>query len=92
MDDMQRRELLVSKAWIQAVVVVVLFGFFVLGLLAYRTYSGEAPIPGRVVDPEGSLLFTREDIVSGQQVFLRNGLMEYGSVFGHGAYLGQILT
>jgi len=92
MDEVRRRELLVSKAWIQAVVVVVLFGFFVLGLLAYRTYSGEAPIPGRVVDPEGSLLFTREDIVSGQQVFLRNGLMEYGSIFGHGAYLGPDFT
>ena len=39
MDEVRRRELLVSKAWIQAVVVVVLFGFFVLGLLAYRTYS-----------------------------------------------------
>ena len=28
------------------------------------------------------------DIRKGQQVFLHNGLMEYGSVFGHGAYLG----
>src|ERR1051326_2656945 len=92
MDEVRRRELLVSKAWIQAVVVVVLFGFFVLGLLAYRTYSGEAPIPGRVVDPEGGLLFTREDIVSGQEVFLSNGLMEYGSIFGHGAYLGPDFT
>src|SRR5262245_27352989 len=30
--------------------------------------------------------------MSGQQVFLRNGLMEYGSVFGHGAYLGPDYT
>ncbi len=29
---------------------------------------------------------------SGQQVFLHNGLMEYGSVFGHGAYLGPDFT
>ena len=28
----------------------------------------------------------------GQQVFLENGLMEYGSVFGHGAYLGPDYT
>jgi nitric oxide reductase subunit B len=55
--------------------VVVIFGFFVLGLLAYRTYSGEAPIPARVVGPYGTVLFTRDDIMSGQQVFLRNGLM-----------------
>jgi hypothetical protein len=87
----ERRDLLVSKGWIQAVAVVVLFGFFVMGLLAYRTYSSEAPIPARVVGPAG-VLFTREDIVAGQQVFLRNGLMEYGSIFGHGAYLGPDFT
>jgi nitric oxide reductase subunit B len=29
-----RRPLLVSKGWVQAVALVVLFGFFVLGLLA----------------------------------------------------------
>jgi nitric oxide reductase subunit B len=91
-EEFRRRELLVSKAWIQAVAVVILFGFFVLGLLAYRTYSGEAPIPARVVDPGKNVLFTRADIMSGQQVFLRNGLMEYGSIFGHGAYLGPDYT
>jgi nitric oxide reductase subunit B len=33
-----------------------------------------------------------EDILAGQQVFLKNGLMEYGSIFGHGAYLGPDFT
>src|SRR5262245_14993539 len=92
MEALPKRDLLVSRAWLQAVAVVVLFGFFVLGLLAYRTYSGQAPIPERVVDPSGRTLFTREDILQGQQVFLRNGLMEYGSIFGHGAYLGPDYT
>ena len=82
----------VSKGWIQAVVLVVLFGFFVLGLLAYRTYMAQPPVPARVVDENGSLLFTGSDISEGQQVFLHNGLMEYGSVFGHGAYLGPDYT
>ncbi len=92
MGPSQKRDLLVSKAWLQAIAVVMLFGFFVLGLLAYETYTGEAPLPARVVGPGGALLFTRDDILSGQQVFLRNGLMEYGSVFGHGAYLGPDFT
>jgi nitric oxide reductase subunit B len=87
-----KRDLLVSKAWLQAVAIVILFGFFILGFLAYRTYTGEAPIPARVVDPAGAVLFTRDDILGGQQVFLRNGLMEYGSIFGHGAYLGPDFT
>ena len=86
------RGLLVSKAWVQAVAVVMLFGFFVLGLLAYRTYTSEAPIPAKVVDPGGRVLFSKADIIGGQEVFLRNGLMEYGSIFGHGAYVGPDYT
>src|SRR5690348_3818948 len=87
-----KRVLQVSNGWVQAVIIVLLFGFFVLGFLAYCTYTGEPPIAARVVDASGRLLFTRADILDGQQIFLRNGLMEYGSVFGHGAYLGPDFT
>ena len=87
-----KRSLLVSRVWMQAVVLVLLFGFFVLGFLAYRTYSDEPPIPAQVEDADGHVLFTHHDIASGQEVFLRNGLMEYGSIFGHGAYLGPDYT
>jgi hypothetical protein len=86
------RGLLVSKGWIQAVAIVVVFGFFILGLLAYRTYRDEPPIPARTVGETGEILFTYQDVVDGQGVFLRNGLMEYGSIFGHGAYLGPDFT
>ena len=86
------RQLLVSKGWLQAVGLVVLFGFFVLGLLAYRTYTEQPPIPARVVDPDGETIFTEDDVMDGQEVFLRNALMEYGSIFGHGAYLGPDYT
>ncbi|WP_037070254.1 nitric-oxide reductase large subunit [Pseudonocardia acaciae] len=87
-----RRELLVGKGWIQAVALVVLLGFGVLGLLAYRTYTAEPPIAARTVGADGQVLFNREDVSTGQQVFLRAGLMEYGSIFGHGAYLGPDFT
>jgi nitric oxide reductase large subunit len=70
----------------------MLCGFSILGVLAYRTYTDEPPIPVQVVDPAGRALFTAEDVSSGQEVFLRNGLMEFGSVFGHGAYLGPDFT
>src|SRR3712207_2130939 len=88
----ERRGLLVSRGWVQAVILVVLIGFFVLGLLAYRTYQAKPPIPERVVDPAGELLYSGRDVERGQEVFLNNGLMEYGSVFGHGAYLGPDYT
>ncbi len=92
MNQEKPRPLLISKAWLQAVVIVMLFGFFVLGLLAYLTYTGKPPLPGKIVDPQGRVLFTRADILAGQQIFLKNGLMEYGSVFGHGGYLGPDYT
>jgi nitric oxide reductase subunit B len=91
-DTPGRRPLLVSKWWLQAVVLVFLLGFFVLGLLAYRTYTAEPPIPDRVVASDGRTLFTGADIRAGQRIFLQNGLMEYGSIFGHGAYLGPDYT
>ena len=87
-----KRALLVSRIWVQAVVVVFLFGFLILGLLAWQTYTGQPPIPARTVDSAGNLLFTGDDVLAGQGVFLRNGLMEYGSIFGHGAYLGPDFT
>jgi nitric oxide reductase subunit B len=87
-----KRELLVSKGWIQAVALVGLCGFLLLGILAYRTYADEPPIPSRVLGANGQLLFTGEDVLAGQEVFLKNGLMEYGSIFGHGAYLGPDFT
>jgi nitric oxide reductase subunit B len=88
----ERRPLLVSRGWVQAAALVFLFGFFVLGLLAYRTYQAEPPIPVRVVDPGGRVVFTGADVQAGQRLFLRNGLMQYGSIFGHGAYLGPDFT
>ncbi len=88
----EKRKLLISKSWIQAVVIVFLAGFGILGVLAYRTYTDEPPVPRKVVSPGGTVIFDRADVIAGQQVFLRNGLMEYGSVFGHGAYLGPDFT
>ena len=92
MNESSKQNLLVSKGWIQAVALVMLFGFFIMGLLAYRTYTDEPPIPAQVVDANGKVLFTGQDITAGQEIFLKNGLMEYGSIFGHGAYLGPDFT
>jgi nitric oxide reductase subunit B len=74
------------------VILVILSGFFVLGLLAYRTYQAKPPVPQRTVDDRGRVLYTARDVQEGQEVFLHNGLMEYGSAFGHGAYLGPDFT
>jgi nitric oxide reductase subunit B len=60
----ERRALLISKRWVQAVLTVFLFGFTVLGILAYRTYTGEPPIPEKVVDANGTTVFTGAELCS----------------------------
>ena len=92
MNDSPREGMLVSPRWMQAVVVTFLFGFAILGYLAIRVYEEHPPVPGQVVSETGESLFTGEDIRDGQELFLTYGLMQYGSIYGHGAYLGPDFT
>ena len=87
-----RRPPVVSKGWVQLAALVSLSGFFVLVLMGFLTYQSSPPTPQRVVSASGQTVFTGADIRAGQDVFLRNGLMENGSIFGHGAYLGPDFT
>ena len=92
MNEPSSKTPLISKGWIQAVALVMLFGFFTMGLLANHTYTNEPPIPAQVVDANGKANSTGKDIIAGQKIFLKNGLMEYGSIFGHGAWRGLDYT
>src|SRR6185437_15691195 len=92
MSNGQRRPMVLSPLWLQGVIVTFLFGFAVLGYLAIRVYQDHAPVPDKVVDETGQVILTGEDILVGQQLFLTYGLMEYGSIYGHGAYLGPDFT
>src|SRR5688500_11482457 len=88
----QRRELLVSKWWIQGGLLVAVLGLFGLVLMGFQTYQHHPPIPDRVVTEAGETVYTGADVTNGQKAFLKNGLMQYGSIFGHGAYLGPDFT
>lgn len=79
-----RRQLLVSRGWPQATLLVFVVGFAILGALAWRTYTASAPIPAKVVDPQCRVLFEGDDSLAGQETFLTRGLINYGSVLGHG--------
>lgn len=87
-----RSQLNLSRGWLQGVVLVMVFGFFVMGMLAVRTYTDSMPLPKQVTDQDGQVLFDEGDITAGQEIFLRRGLQQYGSVMGHGAYLGPDYT
>jgi nitric oxide reductase subunit B len=77
-----------SPWWRRSVVLVLVIGFAVLIWMAIRAHEDAPPIPEKVVGPNGEAVFTREEIVTGQEVFLKYGLMENGTIWGHGAYLG----
>ncbi len=46
------------------------------------------PYPGKVVDPGGKVLFEKANIIAGQDVYQRYGLMDHGAVWGHGSQRG----
>jgi nitric oxide reductase subunit B len=46
------------------------------------------PYPGKVVDPGGKVLFEKANIIAGQDVYQRYGLMDQGAVWGHGSQRG----
>ena len=77
-----------SLWWRNAVILVLITGFSILIWIAVRAYRDAPPIPEKVVSTMGETVFTGGDIVAGQQVFLKYGLMENGTIWGHGAYLG----
>lgn len=88
MPDEHRQIETLSPWWRIAVILILILGFSVLIWIAVRSYRDAPPIPGKVVSTAGVTLFTRDDVLAGQQVFLKHGLMENGTIWGHGAYLG----
>jgi nitric oxide reductase subunit B len=63
-------------------------GFSALSLVTVLTYTNAPPIPVQVVDAKGAVVFTGADVNAGQEVFFKYDLMEHGTLWGHGAYLG----
>lgn len=66
--------------------IVALGGLLIGGVFANHE---KPPYPGKVTGPDGSVLFTRADIFAGQDVYQRYGLMDHGSVWGHGSQRGM---
>ena len=78
----------ISPWWKIGVIFTIFVGFSVLIFITIKAYKDAPPIPLKVVNARGETVFTREDILAGQQVFLKYVLMENGTIWGHGAYLG----
>ena len=66
-------------------VLVAAFSVLIFG--GARINRMKPPIPARVVDASGHVVFTDSDIMVGQRFYLARGGQHIGSIWGHGAYL-----
>jgi nitric oxide reductase subunit B len=77
-----------SPWWRHSAILVMIGGFSVLSFVTVLAYNNAPPIPDQAVDAAGNVVFTGADVRQGQGVFFKYGLMEHGTLWGHGAYLG----
>lgn len=71
----------------------MIFGSLVIALIGYVYTARELPpYPGKVISASGSQLTGKDRIIAGQQVWQKYGLMDLGSVWGHGTYRGPDFT
>lgn len=76
----------IKRLWIILTIgMVVMFG--ILLLLGAEIYQKAPPIPNVVKSTSGEVLYTRDDIETGQNVWQSIGGMEQGSIWGHGSYV-----
>ncbi len=71
-----------------AAIMSFLVGMVVLLAGGFSAREELPPYPGKVLGPDGKVLFERKDILEGQDVYQRYGLMDHGSVWGHGSQRG----
>jgi nitric oxide reductase subunit B len=79
-----RLKIYFSVALISAV-IIALIGY-------YYTEKDLPPYPDKIVTESGKVLTGRDRIMAGQKVFQKYGLMDLGSVWGHGTYRGPDFT
>ena len=71
-----------------ALFAAVAIALAVLAVGTVLVYEGAPPIPERAVAPDGRVVYTRDDVVAGKALFQRADLMDFGSLYGNGAYFG----
>ena len=73
--------------------LVSLIGAIIIALIGYYyTKKDLPPYPDKVVTESGERLTGKDQIMAGQKVFQEYGLMDLGSVWGHGTYRGPDFT
>lgn len=71
-------------------VLVIAFSILIAGGLLI--FKNEAPRPTKIVSQNGTTLVTKQQLISGQAVYEKYGLTDYGSYLGNGTYFGPDYT
>ncbi|MBF0462895.1 MAG: nitric-oxide reductase large subunit [Magnetococcales bacterium] len=71
-------------AWLATICVL---SFAILGWVGTEIYLTAPPIPKQVINTNGVVLFTEEQVQRGQESWLAAGGQQLGSVWGHGSYV-----
>lgn len=79
------------RQWWKVFVIIFAVSVSVVGYVGYKTYEYAPPVCN-FVDPDGGVVFAADDIIAGQQLFFRYGLMDYGSYLGDGGMRGPDFT
>ncbi len=83
----------VKNSFLKSVLIFTLIASFsVLLLGGFWIFKDMAPRPQEIVSEKGDVLFDKEHLMGGQAVFQKYGLMDYGTILGHGSYLGPDYT
>ena len=63
-EDRKKPVLKVSNVWVQGIALVMIFGFLVMGFLAYRTYDASMPLPEKIVsESTGETVLTKLSLI-----------------------------
>ncbi|MBK81481.1 MAG: nitric oxide reductase large subunit [Gammaproteobacteria bacterium] len=72
--------------------LLFVISFGALLLIGGDIYRQAPPVPAAVTDADGSVIYSRDDIQRGRQVWQTTGGHQLGSIWGHGAYVAPDWT
>lgn len=81
-----------NNGWAKLVLAVAILVYVVYFAAAAYTFMNLPPIPDQVVTPDGTVLFTKQDIIDGKYLVQKYGIQDYGSILGFGGYFGLDYT
>ncbi|MCB1587294.1 MAG: nitric-oxide reductase large subunit, partial [Xanthomonadales bacterium] len=74
------------RLWL-ALATLLVVSFSVLLWAGGEIFRAAPPMPERVMASNGEVIYTRQDIETGRQVWQSIGGMQLGSIWGHGGYV-----